>query len=538
MKINLFFVVMIGLLYLSLLGCTKKSTQWSSQWVFPFIKDTLDLSNYHNDSTLDDSGLNYYVDFKRTLLDVRLVDYLILPDTTISQSFSPTIGIGNVPAGFTFYNSIETHEISIPNVELKKAIVSSGNILLKVYNPISTSAYYTVSMPGVALNGIDFQETFFVGAGTTETPTVGEALIDLEGYKLDLQGTGVLGSSNLSAFNILQTSLSIMSDPEGQNSSITTSDVFEFEAKFEDIKISYAQGYFGAQYFSDTTELEIPYLDKIISGSIDLNEVPFIVSIENGAKIPVAAQVTLVENTNYANNTESLQSSELNTDHFIAPATGTWNTLLPSTYQLILDGANSSMEGYLENMGHTHQIGYELRLNPFGSGTGSFNEIFPSSKIKVNVATEFPMAIGVNGLRVKDTIGLNISSLELNKIITAESISIHINSENAFPLEGGFILRFLDDNYIVMDSIIAENMIGSSLSGTLDTGDSLFKFSNQTELILTPSIVSEISTVKWISIEANLESKDSFGQGSVAIPSGAYIYFDAYLKLTTLNTIQ
>ena len=89
-----------------------------------------------------------------------------------------------------------------------------------------------------------------------------------------------------------------------------------------------------------------------------------------------------------------------------------------------------------------------------------------------------------------------------------------------------------------MDSIIAENMIGSSLSGTLDTGDSLFKFSNQTELILTPSIVSEISTVKWISIEANLESKDSFGQGSVAIPSGAYIYFDAYLKLTTLNTIQ
>ena len=107
MKINLFFVVMIGLLYVSLLGCTKKSTQWSSQWVFPFIKDTLDLSNYHNDSTLDDSGLNYYVDFKRTLLDVRLVDYLILPDTTISQSFSPTIGIGNVPAGFTFYNSIE-----------------------------------------------------------------------------------------------------------------------------------------------------------------------------------------------------------------------------------------------------------------------------------------------------------------------------------------------------------------------------------------------------------------------------------------------
>ena len=536
MKLKLFFVLTAGLFWGCLLGCKKKSTLWSSEWIVPFVKDTLDLANYHNDSTLDNSGLNYYVDFKRTLLDVRIVDYLVLPDTTIYQTFSPTISIGNVPAGFTFYNSIETHELSIPDIELKKAIVSSGKIRMKVYNPISTGAYYTISMPGVSMNGIDFQETFYVSPGTTDAPSVGEADLVLDGYKLDLQGTGVMGASNISAFNILQTSVSIMSDPEGENSSISTSDMFEFEAKFEGVNIAYAQGYFGSQSFSDTTLLEIPYLDKIQSGFIDFNEIPFVFSIENGAKIPVAAQVTLVENTNYNNNSLELQSSELNADHFIGPATGSWNTLVSSDYQLSLDASNSSMESYLENFGYRHRLGYQLRLNPFGSGTGSYNEVFPSSTIKVSVATEFPLALGVNGLVVKDTIGLNMSSIEINKLISAESISVHINTENAFPISGGFVLRFMDAGYHILDSVVADNMIGSSLLGSLDSDDNLFKFNNELDLVLNSNITSQISAVKWISIEANFESNDSFGQASVAIPSGAYIYFDAYLKLTTQIT--
>ena len=61
-----------------------------------------------------------------------------------------------------------------------------------------------------------------------------------------------------------------MTDPNGESASLTTSDVFEFDAKFENIKIAYAQGYFGALSFSDTAEVSIPYLDQIISGSISL----------------------------------------------------------------------------------------------------------------------------------------------------------------------------------------------------------------------------------------------------------------------------
>ena len=161
----------------SIHSCRKKNTEWNSDWVLPLAKDTLNLFNYQNDSTIDASSDQYVVDLKRTILDTYISDYLELPDTTIHQTYSPSIGIGNIPAGFTFYNSVETHDLSIPDVELKKAIVSSGNIKLTVYNPISTSAYYTISMPGVTLDGVDFEQTFFVEAGTQEIPAVGEALI-------------------------------------------------------------------------------------------------------------------------------------------------------------------------------------------------------------------------------------------------------------------------------------------------------------------------------------------------------------------------
>ena len=102
--------------------------------------------------------------------------------------------------------------------------------------------------------------------------------------------------------------------------SLSTSDVFEFDAKFENIKIAYAQGYFGALSFSDTADVSIPYLDHILSGSISLSDIPLTFSISNGAKIPASSTLTLLENTNANQNTVALLSSQLNTEQFIAPA--------------------------------------------------------------------------------------------------------------------------------------------------------------------------------------------------------------------------
>jgi hypothetical protein len=528
----------ISIILIFAVSCKKKSTAWNTDWVLPLTSDTLNLSNYQNDSTLDGSGPFYVVDFQRTLVDAYLKDYLELPDTTIHQSFSPAIGIGNIPAGFTFYNAVETHELSIPDVELKKIIISSGSIRLSVYNPISTSAYYTITMPGVTLNGVEFQETFFVDAGTQENPALGEALIMLNGYELDLQGTGVMGSSNISAFNILQTSLSITTDPEGQNSSITTSDLFEFDAKFEDVKIAYAMGYFGELSFSDSTDISLPYIDLIRSGSVNLPDIPLSILVKNGAKIPASAKLTLLESTNNDGEVFDLISSELNTIHFVGPATGSWSSLTPSSYELEINENNSNLTDYIEHLGFKHKIGYDFRMNPFGSQTGSYNEIFPTSKVQIDVSSQFPLEIGVDGLIISDTIPFEVSSLELNNLIQAESIELHLNYCNAFPMQGALKIKLLDENFNLLYSFYSNEFIGSGSSGTFDNAANIFKLCDKSVIVLDENGTNEMPQARFIVFETTLNSDTNIVSMQVPIPSNAFLFFDAFLKVTTKNTIK
>ena len=536
---KLFYIIYVLLLLSSGVSCKKKKTEWNSDWVLPLVKDTLNLFNYHNDSTLDNTGNGYVVDMKRTLLDVHISDYLKIPDTIIHQTYSPTIGIGNIPAGFTFYNAVETHDLSIPDVQLKKAIISSGSIQLTVYNPISTNAYYTIAMPGVSRDGIDFEQTFYVEAGTQDQPAIGEALISLDGYELDLQGTGVIGSSNISAYNILQTSFSIMTDPEGENCSLSTSDVFEFDAKFENIKIQYAQGYLGALTFSDTAEISIPYLDHILSGSVSLNDIPLTFSIENGAKIPASATLTLLENTNTNQNTVGLISSQLNTAHLIGPATGTWSSLVPNESSVVFNADNSNLSAYISNLGVTHRVGYNIRMNPLGSITGSYNEIFPNSKLKVEVDSEFPLELGVDGLILSDTVAFSLNSTQLNDFMTTEAIELHIRSTNSFPLQMGISIEFLDEVNNLLQSIPSEIILRSSLDGSLDPVDNMYKASNKSVLKMTNELLEFLPTTKWIVIKAHLQTSSSFVEATpVLIPSNASLYLESFLKLTTKNTLK
>ena len=528
----------ISIILIFAVSCKKKSTAWNTDWVLPLTSDTLNLSNYQNDSTLDGSGPFYVVDFQRTLVDAYLKDYLELPDTTIHQSFSPAIGIGNIPAGFTFYNAVETHELSIPDVELKKIIISSGSIRLSVYNPISTSAYYTITMPGVTLNGVEFEETFFVDAGTQENPALGEALIMLNGYELDLQGTGVMGSSNISAFNILQTSLSITTDPEGQNSSITTSDLFEFDAKFEDVTIAYAMGYFGELSFSDSTDISLPFIDLIRSGSVNLPDIPLSILVKNGAKIPASAKLTLLESTNNDGEVFDLISSELNTIHFVGPATGSWSSLTPSSYELEINENNSNLTDYIEHLGFKHKIGYDFRMNPFGSQTGSYNEIFPTSKVQIDVSSQFPLEIGVDGFIISDTIPFEVSSLELNNLIQAESIELHLNYCNAFPMHGALKIKLLDENFNLLYSFYSNEFIGSGSSGTFDNAANIFKLCDKSVIVLDENGTNEMPQARFIVFETTLNSDTNIVSMQVPIPSNAFLFFDAFLKVTTKNTIK
>ncbi len=507
-------------LFLTLLvvACKKEKTTWGSDWVVPMVNDTLDIKTLENDSTLGTtSGGFYTVDLTRTVMNIGLSDLLEVPDTSIIQDFVLAVPSINVPAGYTIVNEIEEHQINIPSAQLKRIRVSNGLIRVKVYNPISTICFFNVQLPGVIKNGQVFSQNYSVPAANGSQPGIATADLDISGYTLDL--TGVNGDS----YNTLQSMMVITSDPAGGSIQVTNQHVFKVEAKFENIRMDYARGYFGQRSFTDTTNYLLNTLDVYESGQLDIPGSFLQVEIENGIKINAIAKITSVKNTNSSGNTVVLSSPQIGTDILIEQATGSWNTLSSSTTQLEFTPTNSNLEEYIENLGKDHQLGFGIYLNPWGNMSGGWDEVFPNSRLKIKVKAQLPLSIGMDDLTLRDTFDIN---LKQNKNVShVEYGELVLDASNAFPFSGKIQLYFLDENGTVLHSVSPTEKVESSVFGVLDPVSGLKKKQSQVAIPLGVSVINDLELIKKVIVRVKLDTPDAVSGNNTLqpIPAGAFM---------------
>ena len=522
-----FFILL--LLTLLICSCKKKQTTWNSDWSAPIISDTISLSNLYNDSTLVSSNQTTIdLDLSRTILNLGLSDLVGFPDTTINQSFNLNFSLSNVPAGYTFANTVEEHSLNLNEVQLKKVDVASGKIKLKVFNSIATKVYFKIIIPGITNNGLDFEQTFFVNAGTNAQPGSAEEILNLSDYSIDL--TGINGLS----YNKLQSQLIITSDPSGPSVAISSNNDFSFSVELIDLKFSYAKGYFGNTLISETAEFLVPYFNSIVAGSINLPSSNLDFEIENGMKFGVKGKLISASSLNNNGNNVQLVSSNLGSDFWISPATGSWNSLQTSRHHLIFTAANSNIENYLENLGSSHQLAYQLQLNPWGNVSGGYDEIFPNSRLKIKIKALVPLTVSSDGLTLRDTFNIDLKKQNYNKT-HAKSGLIILTATNAFPLACEPILYLLNENGSILYTVNATSQIYSSLMGPLNTQSGLFEKSSLLEFVLTEDIVKDIDNIKKIIVQAKFDTPNPLtGQNEVqSIPFGAFLAVKLRLKLNT-----
>jgi hypothetical protein len=509
-----------------LFSCHKEKTTWDSNWVAPLVNDTLSLKNLVNDSTLT-TGLStfYQVDLTRTILNLGIEDIVSIPDTLISHNFNIAVPSLSVPPGFSIVNEIEEHSIGNNSVQLKKIRVSNGVIKMEVFNPVNTKTFFTVQLPGVSKNGVEFQEQYQVPAGTNSNPGRVVASLDISGY--DLLLTGISGGD----YNILQSRLVVATDPAGPAVTVTNSQVFKVDAEFKNIKIDYARGYFGHKIVSDTSTYTIDFLNNVTAGTVDLPAVNLQFEITNGMKIDAKALLTTVSNTNYQGNTVNLTNSQIGVPIYIDQATGNWTSITNSTTSIAFDGMNSNLEAYLENLGKTHTIGYKLELNPFGNVSGGWNEIFPNSRLKVKIKAQMPLAIGADGLTLRDTFDFDIKQdLEKSHV---ESGMLVLNVSNAFPLSSSVKLYLMNTNGTVIHTVIGSSEIASSLYGSIDPSDGKRKMSSEVNFILTEAMLDDLENITNIAVETQFNTPDPTTSlnNQVLIPVGAFLAVKLKAKL-------
>jgi hypothetical protein len=507
-------------------SCKKEATRWHTDWLLPVLNDTLSLSNLYNDSTLSINGTQIDINLSRTLLDLSLSDLVKIPDTTITQQYQSNFTVNNVTPGFVFVNSVKVHDLDLGDIQLKKVRVQSGQIQLKVYNPLNTAVLYQIELPGVSQNGQVFIQNYTVQPGTVQNPTIATENIDLSGYEINLGGLQGL------EFNKIQSKLTLKTDPNGQAVSIYNNQVFKYEATFENLRFDYAKGYFGSSLITDQQQFTLPYLDKITSGSIALPDLSLDLQIENGFKMALRAQIEQLSASNTQGQSVSLSAPSIGPNVYLSPAVGNWNTLQPSTLNLHFDQNNSNIKSYLENLGAFQNISYQLQPNPWGNTAAGHDEAFANSHLRLKISAQMPMALSADGLTLQDTFALNLAQ-DLSKTHVTGA-TVVLDATNAFPLACDLVLYFMKDGQI-LHTVIADAQLASAALGQIDPLDGLLKKKSKIKIVLPPGLVADLQDLNEVAVAATFATTDPSTGLAIQqqVQANAFLALQLQLQLQT-----
>jgi hypothetical protein len=308
---------------------------------------------------------------------------------------------------------------------------------------------------------------------------------------------------------------------------MTNADITKITASFKNLKVDYARGYFGQKIVSDTLETTIDFLTKINGGLIDIGETDLKFIVTNGLKIPSKATISIIQNKNNITGknvqlTTTQSSFNFGEAFTIDPATGSWSSLVESKKEIEFNSVNSNIENYLENLGSTQKIGYSIQLNPWGNTSGGWNELFPTSKLKVDVVAKMPLSIGLDGLILKNTFDFQMKQDQEKSHIVSGGLTLL--ATNGFPIAGRLTLELLDENSVVLFTVegtesIASSLTGSTYSKGIQTANSIVHFYFSKEMI------SKISQIKKLNVISKFSTPNALSTAneSIKIPEGAFL---------------
>jgi hypothetical protein len=491
---NLFVIIIITA---SLFSCRKEGTSWDSDWIAPIINDSLLVSDFVNDSTFEvnaDNSIQVVLD--RDLVDLNLSDLVVIPDTTVLQDFTLGVQSLSLPAGTNFLDEIQEHEFALGDVALFDARLSSGKAYIRIENPIPTKGIFNVELPGVTKDGVVFSQVEEVPAASGGSNGVETFELDLKYYSVDMRGV------NGNSFNKLQSKMSVTTGPDGPTVTMTNQDVVKFSISFENLKVDYARGYFGSTTFSDTTEVFLDALANITGGSIDLNDINFDLTIANGIKVAAQGKITMMESVNFDDNKVDLTHPEFNQFLNLDPAQGFGINHIPSEKVLNFENGNSNIVSFLENLGYKYNLGYELMINPWGNTSSGNDEIFPSSRVKLNLKTDFPLDVAMSDLTIQDTFEVDFTSDQ--RFLKVKEGQFILKTENSFPFGGGAELILMDENNQLIGSIVSSEVLEAAKVNI--TNDGYKSIDQVITFDIANSIAEKLPEVKNIILKVRVNS--------------------------------
>jgi hypothetical protein len=134
-----------------------------------------------------------------------------------------------------------------------------------------------------------------------------------------------------------------------------------------------------------------------------------------------------------------------------------------------------------------------------------------------------PLAIGADGLTLRDTFDFNVNQ---NQDAThIESGELVLNASNAIPLSAGATLFLMDEAGNVIHTLTGTSPIKSSKFGSVDPLDNLQKMNSEVSFVLTEAMILDLDLIKKVAVQVELNTPNpSSGLNEMmSIPAGAFM---------------
>lgn len=386
--------------------------------------------------------------------------------------------------------------------QLKYMIIRTGKVVMQMFSTLQDTLRIEYNIPGATLGATSVE----IKMNVPPAPIGGVSSVtreyDLNGYRVDLRG------NSGQVYNYFYNTFVARIDSSGKLVSLSTTDSVWVRYGLYNIIPEYAEGYLG----QDTIEAgpsssNIDLFNRINGGTLDLEDVKMNLSVENGIGVNGNMEILSVKTANTRNN----QQSQLSGSALTAPFSinrASQPPLTPSKNTLLLNKANSNSKQLLEIL--PNRLDYHIKLftNPAGN-TSNYNDfIYYDSKIAANLELEVPLWMSASKLVLIDTQQFDFTSQA--NAINIKSGTFKLICTNGFPLQANIQAYFLDENKLLIDSLLPSGMQPIQ-AGQVDGGTLLV--TSKTKSIVQAQIseakMDKLRRSKWIIIKADFSTVPS-----------------------------
>jgi hypothetical protein len=375
---------------------------------------------------------------------------------------------------------LQEHVFDLKGAQIHEIGIKEGSVSIYAISTIQDTGRIVFNIPSLKKNGIEFTTENIVPP--TTNGQFSQFDFNFDEYILDLTGEeNRIGGDTI---NTIYTEFFSYIDSTGELVTLNQSDSFYYYTEFNIIP-EYAKGYLGRDTIEFGLEsIELNQFNNILSGDIDFESVKLNVFIENfvGANGQLTFFDLNSENTEDGTIVdigidENTGNNIINNNYLIDAATLSNNSLpIISSLNNIKTDANLLLD-ILPN-----QINYSGEFILNNQNIIDFNQfIYLDNIVNSNINIKLPLSIIANRIILKDTIEINnINNLEFNKL--------YLKILNGFPLSAVSNLVSLDENKILIDSIINDYIVPSAI-----IVDNLVSQKSETTLEISNLQISDVS---------------------------------------------